>query len=48
MDPKAKSLTCADGFTWPAYTDANGSVAELAEMPKVVKASDIPDGPPRS
>ena len=23
MDPKAKSFTCANGFTWPAYTDSD-------------------------
>jgi para-nitrobenzyl esterase len=46
MDPKAKSLTCADGFSWPAYTAANDAVAEFKETPVVAKASAIPDGPP--
>jgi para-nitrobenzyl esterase len=46
MDPKAKSLTCADGFTWPAYTDADDSAAQFGEMPKLVKSKTIPNGPP--
>ena len=29
MDPKAKSITCADGFNWPAYTDAADDAAQF-------------------
>ncbi len=46
MDPKAKSLTCADGFTWPAYTDAGDETAQFGETPKLVKSKTIPNGPP--
>jgi hypothetical protein len=45
MDPKAKSFTCADGFTWPAYTDAGDDAAEFSATPKVVKSKAIPNGP---
>ncbi len=47
MDPKAKSLTCADGFSWPAYTAANDEAAVFGEKPKVVKSKTLPNGPPR-
>lgn len=46
MDPKAKSLTCADGFNWPAYTDAADDAAQFGETPKLVKSKSIPNGPP--
>lgn len=46
MDPKAKSLTCADGFFWPAYTDANDDAAQFLDKPKLVKSKTIPNGPP--
>ena len=46
MDPKAKSLTCADGFTWPAYTDAGDDAARFEEKPKLVKSKTLPSGPP--
>ena len=46
MDPKAKSLTCADGFTWPAYTDAGDDAAQFGDTPKLVKSKTIPNGPP--
>jgi para-nitrobenzyl esterase len=46
MDPKAKSLTCADGFTWPAYSDAGDDAAEFGETPRLVKSKTIPNGPP--
>ena len=45
-DPKAKSLTCADGFTWPAYTDAGDDAVVFLDKPKVVKSKTIPNGPP--
>lgn len=47
MDPKATSLTCADGFTWSAYTDAGDDAAQFGETPKLVKSKTIPNGPPR-
>jgi para-nitrobenzyl esterase len=46
MDPKAKSLTCADGFTWPAYTDAGDDAARFETTPKLVKSKTLPNGPP--
>jgi para-nitrobenzyl esterase len=45
-DPKAKSLTCADGFTWPAYTDAADEAVVFLDKPKVVKSKSIANGPP--
>jgi para-nitrobenzyl esterase len=48
MDPKAKSLTCADGFTWPAYTDAADDAAQFGPAIKVVKSKTIPNGPPQA
>lgn len=48
MDPKAKSFTCADGFTWPAYTAAGDDVAQFGETPNLVKGATVPDGPPRA
>jgi para-nitrobenzyl esterase len=47
MDPKAKSFTCADGFTWPAYTEASDDAAQFAAKPKLVKSKTLPNGPPR-
>jgi para-nitrobenzyl esterase len=46
MDPKARSLTCADGFTWPAYTDAADDAAQFGATPKLVKSKTLPNGPP--
>jgi para-nitrobenzyl esterase len=46
MDPKAKSLTCGDGFTWPAYTEAGDDAAVFLETPRLVKSKTIPNGPP--
>jgi para-nitrobenzyl esterase len=46
MDPKARSLTCADGFVWPAYTDAGDDAAQFKATPALVKSKTIPNGPP--
>lgn len=46
MDPKAKSLTCADGFAWPAYTDTADDAAQFGAAPKLVKSKTIRNGPP--
>jgi para-nitrobenzyl esterase len=48
MDPAAKSLTCADGFTWPAYTDAADDAARFEATPKLVKSKTLPNGPPQA
>ena len=48
MDPKAKSLTCADGVAWPAYTDAGDDAMQFTATPKVVKSRTIPHGPPQA
>jgi para-nitrobenzyl esterase len=45
MDPKAKSFTCANGFNWPAYTDADDSAAQFGATPKLVKSKTLPNGP---
>jgi para-nitrobenzyl esterase len=41
----AKSLSCADGFTWPAFDAAGDQAARFDATPKVVSAKDLPDGP---
>jgi para-nitrobenzyl esterase len=46
MDPAAKSFTCADGFTWPAYTDTADEAARFEATPKLVKSKSLPNGPP--
>jgi para-nitrobenzyl esterase len=48
MDPKAKSLTCANGVTWPAYTEANDEAMQFKDNLQVVKSKTIPNGPPAS
>jgi para-nitrobenzyl esterase len=48
MDPKSKSLTCANGVTWPAYTEAGDDVMQFTAKPKLVKSKTLPDGPPRT
>lgn len=47
MAPTAKSFTCADNFSWPAYSEGDDSAAQFqAAGPKVVKSKTIPNGPP--
>lgn len=46
MDPHAKSFTCADGFSWPAYTDGEDKAVRFEEMPKLVESKSLPNGPP--
>jgi para-nitrobenzyl esterase len=46
MDPKAKAFTCADGFSWPAYTDKGDEAAQFTATPKLVKSRTIRNGPP--
>jgi para-nitrobenzyl esterase len=48
MDPEAKSFTCADGFTWPAYTEEEDNAVRFEDVPKLVKSMTIPNGPPMS
>lgn len=48
MDPTAKSFTCADAFTWPAYTDAEDNAVRFEDVPKLVESTTIPNGPPMS
>jgi para-nitrobenzyl esterase len=45
MDPKAKSLTCADGLAWPAYTEANDEAMQFKDTPQLVKSKTVPNGP---
>ena len=46
MDAKAKSLTCADGFAWPAYTEAADDAARFTDKPELVKSKTLRNGPP--
>jgi para-nitrobenzyl esterase len=48
MDPKEQSFTCADGFTWPAYTEAEDNAVRFEDEPKLVESKTIPNGPPMS
>ncbi|MAP94723.1 MAG: carboxylesterase [Ponticaulis sp.] len=45
MDPMDKTISCADGFEWPAYTEESDAVAIFGEEITVGKASALPDGP---
>ncbi len=45
MDPQEKSFTCADGFTWPAYTEADDNAVRFEDVPKLVGSKTIPNGP---
>jgi para-nitrobenzyl esterase len=47
MAANARSLSCADGFTWPAYTDAGDDAAQFQATPRVVKSRTIRNGPPQ-
>ena len=47
MDPKAKSISCANGVSWPAYTESGDDVMQFKSQPQIVKSKAIPDGPPR-
>ena len=47
MEPKAKSLTCANGVSWPAYTDAGDDAMQFRDTPQLVKSKTIGNGPPR-
>jgi para-nitrobenzyl esterase len=38
----AKALTCASGFTWPAYSAGSDQVVVFGETPKVAKAATLP------
>jgi para-nitrobenzyl esterase len=46
MDAKAKSLTCANGATWPAYTDAEDQALQFKDKAQVVKSKTLRNGPP--
>ncbi len=45
-DVKAKSLSCGDGFTWPAFTEAGDDAARFGLKFDVVKSKALPSGPP--
>jgi para-nitrobenzyl esterase len=47
MDAKAKSLACANGTTWPAYTDTGDDALQFNDKPKLVKSKSLRSGPPR-
>jgi para-nitrobenzyl esterase len=44
----AKSLSCGDGFTWPAFTEGGDAAARLGAKFEVVKSKTLPNGPPRT
>jgi para-nitrobenzyl esterase len=46
MNPNEKSFTCADGFSWPAYTDVDDQAARFEQTPTLVKSKSLPNGPP--
>jgi para-nitrobenzyl esterase len=41
-----KSLSCADGFTWPSYSAAADDAAVFAEKPSLTKSMSLKNGPP--
>jgi len=45
-DVNTDSLTGNNGFTWPKYKDEMDDAAVFSEKPMLVKAKDLPDGPP--
>lgn len=45
MNPSSTTITCNNGFEWPAYTPESGAVAVFDEEITVGDASTIPDGP---
>ncbi len=47
MDAKAKSFACANGVTWPAYTEADDAAMKFTDKAQIVKSQSIPSGPPR-
>jgi para-nitrobenzyl esterase len=48
MDPKAKSLTCANGVNWPAYTEGADEALQFKDRPQLVKSQALSNGPPRA
>jgi para-nitrobenzyl esterase len=45
-DVKARSLSCADGFTWPAYAADSDEAAVFTAKPGVTKSMTLKNGPP--
>jgi para-nitrobenzyl esterase len=41
-----KSLSCADGFTWPSFTRTSDDAAVFAEKPSLTKSMSLKNGPP--
>jgi para-nitrobenzyl esterase len=41
-----KSLSCADGFSWPAFTSATDDAAVFADKPSLTKSASLKNGPP--
>lgn len=42
----AKSLNCAEGFSWPSYSEASDDAAVFAEKPSLTKSKSLKNGPP--
>lgn len=42
----AKSLQCADGFSWPSYTPASDAAAVFGEQASLTKSMSLKNGPP--
>lgn len=45
MDPSDDILKCADGFSWPAYSDENQAVASFTNSISIGDASEFPAKP---
>jgi para-nitrobenzyl esterase len=46
MDVKAKSFSCANGVTWPAYTEADDQAMQFKDKAQLVKSKSLRNGPP--
>lgn len=47
MDAKATAFACANGVSWPAFTDAGDDAMQFTDKAQIVKSQSIPSGPPR-
>lgn len=47
MSPQAKTLACANGVKWPAFTESGDDVMLFKDTPRLVKSTTIRADPPR-
>jgi len=45
-DVNAKSLNCAEGYHWPAFTASGDDATRFDAKPAIVKSQTLPNGPP--